>query len=156
MEKPPTCSRWHRNRQHGLVKDLFRVAVGRVVSDPAEVVGVVIDEMQHPVIITPPPGGVARYPISSVPGRESCISLVTPGVVAFAGRFLFLLVVGPRAVNLLGQSRPVESPIIARTFWSLGRSLCGPCSCVGLDVLHDDDDVPVRVLGDRVPDRQAV
>jgi hypothetical protein len=32
----------------------------------------------------------------------------------------------------------------------------GRCSCVGLDVLHDDGDLPVRTLHDRVPDGQAV
>ncbi len=34
--------------------------------------------------------------------------------------------------------------------------LCGQCLCVGLDVLHDDDDLPIGALCDRVPDGQAV
>jgi hypothetical protein len=34
--------------------------------------------------------------------------------------------------------------------------LCGLPSCVGLDVLHNDDHLPLRALRDRVPDRQAV
>lgn len=34
--------------------------------------------------------------------------------------------------------------------------LCGCCSCVGLEMLHDDDRLPVRVLCDRVPDGQAI
>jgi hypothetical protein len=38
----------------------------------------------------------------------------------------------------------------------LGRNLSRAGSGVGLDVLHDDDDLPVRVLRNRVPDRQAV
>ena len=45
-------------------------------------------------------------------------------------------------------------------FWrasrSLDRSPLRARSCVGLDVLHNDDDLPVRTLRDRVPDRQAV
>ena len=35
-------------------------------------------------------------------------------------------------------------------------SLCGQCLCVGLDVLHDDDDLPIRALRDCIPDGQAV
>jgi hypothetical protein len=31
-----------------------------------------------------------------------------------------------------------------------------PCSRVGLDVLHNDDDLPVRARRDRIPDSQAV
>ena len=35
-------------------------------------------------------------------------------------------------------------------------SCAGSRSCVGFDVLHNDDDLPVRTLRDRVPDGQAV
>jgi len=31
-----------------------------------------------------------------------------------------------------------------------------PCSGVGLDILHNDDDLPVRTLRDRVPDGQTI
>ncbi len=31
-----------------------------------------------------------------------------------------------------------------------------PCSRVGFDVLHNEDNLPVRALRDRVPDGQAV
>ena len=34
--------------------------------------------------------------------------------------------------------------------------MTGPTSGVGLEVLHDDHDLPVLVLGDRVPDSQLV
>jgi hypothetical protein len=34
--------------------------------------------------------------------------------------------------------------------------LCRPCSCVGFDILHNDDDLSVWILRDRVPDGQAI
>lgn len=69
-----------------------------------------------------------------------------------------------RIAELMVRNRQVAervSGVIARDrFWRASRSwtgvLRGPRSCVGLDVLHNNDDLPVRTLRDRVPDRQAV
>jgi hypothetical protein len=71
------------------------------------------------------------------------------------------------AVPSAGAAR---APCFARTAADLGRPLpilvderipqrylpAETCSGVGLDVLHNDDDLPVRTLRDRVPDGQTV
>src|ERR1700759_1965935 len=39
---------------------------------------------------------------------------------------------------------------------SQDRALCNQCLCVGLNVLHDDEDLSIWALRDGVPEGQAV
>ena len=61
-----------------------------------------------------------------------------------------------RGAQLAGRGTQAEAGSARCRSWLVSRSpnsihLREPCSGVGLDVLHNDDDLPVRTLRDRVP-----
>ena len=65
--------------------------------------------------------------------------------------------------NVWCASRPKSTYRVAARSHRRRASACpgtgvlrGSCSCVGLDMLHNDDHLPVRALCDRVPDGQAI
>jgi hypothetical protein len=60
--------------------------------------------------------------------------------------------------RLIGRHDPALAKELHDSGWrgSTLRPVGGRCSGIGLDVLHDDDNLPVSAFGDCVPDGQAV
>jgi hypothetical protein len=56
-----------------------------------------------------------------------------------------------------GEGRTFTREELAEA-WGISKAgiFCCQCLCVGFGVLHDDDNLPVRALRDRVPDGQTV
>jgi hypothetical protein len=67
-------------------------------------------------------------------------------------------------IDEIDLQKPVHGTFAYRAVMAMSESeaipgsgsLCGQCLRVGLNVLHDDDDLPIRALRDCVPDGQAV
>lgn len=100
-----------------------------------------------------PPAGAVACSYSGRPAEGRC-SNPKPLRQHLSQRQAELMVRNQQAVEHGSGQSPAIVPGGRADPWT--GVLRAPCSCVGFDVLHNDDDLPVRTLRDRVPDGQAV
>ncbi len=122
-----------------------------------------------------------RYAATSAkPARSWTVSVIAGGCGGLAAPRMSGLTAGRQRPAFVFRSRPSRqrARATARTWCAAGRPqarylrsrplslpagepirtgvLCGPCLCVGFDVLHNNDDLSARAFRDRVPDGQAI